>query len=82
MTRSQSAVDPWAQHVRQFVDESYGSVCGRMRLVEADRWSGADPDPALEETVVAVELEASRREPYRSMSRLFHLPDRRTSPVC
>lgn len=38
-----------------------------------DRWTGDEPDPSEEDTVIAVELEAGRREPYRSASRLFHL---------
>jgi SAM-dependent methyltransferase len=39
-----------------------------------DGWThDAHPRVDSESTVLAVELEASRRDPYRSMSRLFHL---------
>jgi SAM-dependent methyltransferase len=40
--------------------------------------SGAGPDPAEAERVAAVELEAGRRDPYRRLSRVFHLVGRRT----
>jgi S-adenosylmethionine-dependent methyltransferase len=36
--------------------------------------TAADP----EDLVLAVELEATRRDPYRRLSRLFHLVGRRT----
>jgi 2-polyprenyl-3-methyl-5-hydroxy-6-metoxy-1,4-benzoquinol methylase len=36
-----------------------------------DGWLGAEPE--VTEDLLAVELEASRRDPYRQMSRLFHL---------
>lgn len=42
-----------------------------------DHWDGAEPDPADEPAIFAVELEASRRDPYRLLSRLFHLVGRR-----
>lgn len=39
-----------------------------------DGWTPDRPPPADdEEAVLAVELEASRRDPYRQLSRLFHL---------
>jgi S-adenosylmethionine-dependent methyltransferase len=42
-----------------------------------DGWT-ADPSAAdPEDLVLAVELEASRRDPYRQLSRLFHLVGRR-----
>jgi ubiquinone/menaquinone biosynthesis C-methylase UbiE len=40
--------------------------------------SGAAPDPADAERIAAVELEAGRRDPYRRLSRAFHLVGRRT----
>jgi ubiquinone/menaquinone biosynthesis C-methylase UbiE len=40
--------------------------------------SGAGPDPAETERVAAVEFEAGRRDPYRRLSRVFHLVGRRT----
>ncbi|WP_086853892.1 methyltransferase domain-containing protein [Amycolatopsis kentuckyensis] len=39
--------------------------------------SGAGPDPAESERVAAVEFEAGRRDPYRRLSRAFHLVGRR-----
>jgi len=39
--------------------------------------SGAGPDPAEAERVAAVEFEAGRRDPYRRLSRAFHLVGRR-----
>ena len=39
--------------------------------------TSAQPAPGVEDLVLAVELEASRRDPYRQMSRLFHLLGRR-----
>ncbi len=39
--------------------------------------SGAAPDPAAAERVAAVEFEAGRRDPYRRLSRAFHLVGRR-----
>ncbi|HET8602042.1 MAG TPA: methyltransferase [Segeticoccus sp.] len=65
----------------------------RSRGVEPLRWygvwlfvdwlefSGAELDPSDAEqaaAVAAVELEASRRDPYRQLSRVFHLVGRRT----
>jgi SAM-dependent methyltransferase len=61
----------------------------RSRGVEPVRWygvwlfvdwlefSGATLDPADEKQVAAVELEASRRDPYRQISRVFHLLGRK-----
>ncbi|WP_410597622.1 class I SAM-dependent methyltransferase [Amycolatopsis sp. lyj-23] len=40
--------------------------------------SGAGPDPAETERVAAVEFEAGRRDPYRRLSRAFHLVGRRS----
>lgn len=42
-----------------------------------DGWVAAEPDASSEAGALAVELEASRRDPYRQMSRLFHLVGRR-----
>jgi SAM-dependent methyltransferase len=39
--------------------------------------SGAGPDPADTERVAAVEFEAGRRDPYRRLSRVFHLVGRK-----
>ncbi len=39
--------------------------------------SGAELDPADAERVAAVELEAGRRDPYRRLSRVFHLVGRK-----
>lgn len=44
-----------------------------------DGWRRDDGSVPDEEAVLAVELEASRREPYRSMSRLFHWVGRRSA---
>jgi SAM-dependent methyltransferase len=64
----------------------------RVRGVEPERWygvwlfvdwlefAGVAPDPDDVEQaarIAAVELEASRRDPYRAMSRVFHLLGRR-----
>jgi SAM-dependent methyltransferase len=69
------------------VDELHEAVRGRG--VEPLRWygvwlfvdwldlSGADLDPAETERVAAVELEAGRRDPYRRLSRIFHLVGRK-----
>lgn len=50
-----------------------------------DGWSADRPADDPEELVLAVELEASRRDPYRRLSRLFHLVGRRkpasTDPI-
>ncbi|GHF92372.1 MULTISPECIES: class I SAM-dependent methyltransferase [Amycolatopsis] len=40
--------------------------------------SGTELDPADAERVAAVEFEAGRRDPYRRLSRIFHLVGRRT----
>jgi S-adenosylmethionine-dependent methyltransferase len=42
-----------------------------------DGWSPDRPAQDPDERVLAVELEASRRDPYRQLSRLFHLVARR-----
>jgi hypothetical protein len=69
------------------VDELGEAV--RSRGVEPVQWygvwlfvdwldlSGADLDPAETERVAAVELEAGRRDPYRRLSRIFHLVGRK-----
>jgi S-adenosylmethionine-dependent methyltransferase len=44
-----------------------------------DGWAPDRPADDPEELVLAVELEASRRDPYRRLSRLFHLVGRRRS---
>jgi S-adenosylmethionine-dependent methyltransferase len=61
----------------------------RSRGVEPLRWygvwlfvdwlefSGAELDPSDSKEVAAVELEASRRDPYRQLSRVFHLVGRK-----
>ena len=40
---------------------------------------GTALEPADAERIAAVELEAARRDPYRGLSRVFHLVGRRTS---
>ncbi|WP_328454977.1 class I SAM-dependent methyltransferase [Amycolatopsis sp. NBC_00438] len=69
------------------VDELSGSL--RSRGVEPLQWygvwhfvdwldlSGTELDPADTERVAAVELEAGRRDPYRRLSRVFHLVGRK-----
>jgi hypothetical protein len=42
-------------------------------------FSGAEPNRADAEKIAAAALEASRRDPYRQMSRVFHLIGRRNS---
>jgi hypothetical protein len=42
-----------------------------------DGWVREQPRDDPEDDVLAVELEASRRDPYRHMSRLFHLVGQR-----
>lgn len=44
-----------------------------------DGWSRDQVGSGPEDLVLAVELEASRRDPYRQLSRLFHLIGRRRS---
>jgi S-adenosylmethionine-dependent methyltransferase len=43
----------------------------------ADGWIPDRPVTDDDDVVLRVELEASRRDPYRRMSRLFHLIGRR-----
>ena len=45
--------------------------CGVRLFTEA--WTLDNPAIDPEERVLAVELEASRRDPYRQLRRLFHL---------
>ncbi|QUQ65798.1 methyltransferase [Kutzneria sp. CA-103260] len=40
-------------------------------------FGGVDVDPGSREQVAAVELEAARRDPYRQLSRVFHLVGRK-----
>jgi hypothetical protein len=61
----------------------------RSRSVQPVRWygvwlfvdwlelSGAQLDPGDWQQVAAVELEAGRRDPYRQLSRIFHLVGRK-----
>jgi S-adenosylmethionine-dependent methyltransferase len=42
-----------------------------------DHWTAAPPGAGAEEQALDVELQASRRDPYRQMSRLFHIIGRR-----
>jgi SAM-dependent methyltransferase len=46
-----------------------------------DGWVPERPATDPEDLVLAVELEASRRDPYRRLSRLFHLVGRRSPAV-
>jgi len=41
-------------------------------------FAGTEVDPAEWQQVAAVELEASRRDPYRQLSRVFHLLGRKS----
>lgn len=78
-------VPTWAHTVEEISDLL------RTRGVEPVRWygvwlfvdwlefGGVELDPAQSRQVAAVELEASRRDPYRQLSRVFHLVGRRTS---
>ena len=45
-----------------------------------DGWTPDRPQTDPDDLVLQVELEASRRDPYRAMSRLFHLLGRRRRP--
>ena len=72
-TRADRVGDLSALLVRHDVDPVawYG-----VRLF-TDAWAPDRPPEDPEEVVLAVELEASRRDPYRQLSRLFHLVGRR-----
>lgn len=50
---------------------------GVWLFVDWLEFSGAELDPGDAERVAAVELEASRRDPYRQLSRVFHLVGRK-----
>ncbi|HEU5269265.1 MAG TPA: methyltransferase [Jatrophihabitans sp.] len=50
---------------------------GVWLFVDWLEFSGAELDPDDAERVAAVELEASRRDPYRQLSRVFHLLGRK-----
>jgi hypothetical protein len=55
---------------------------GVWLFVDWLEFSGAELDPSdakQVETTAAVELEASRRDPYRQLSRVFHLVGRKES---
>jgi hypothetical protein len=46
---------------------------GVWMFVDWLEFGGTQPDRGDSERVAAVELEASRRDPYRQLSRVFHL---------
>jgi len=52
---------------------------GVWLFVDWLEFSGAELDPSDEQAaaIAAVELEASRRDPYRGLSRVFHLVGRK-----
>lgn len=50
---------------------------GVWLFVDWLEFGGAELNPADSEQVAAVELEASRRDPYRQLSRVFHLVGRK-----
>jgi SAM-dependent methyltransferase len=50
---------------------------GVWLFVDWLEFGGAKVDPAQAKQVAAVELEASRRDPYRQLSRVFHLVGRK-----
>jgi SAM-dependent methyltransferase len=50
---------------------------GVWLFVDWLEFSGATPDRAQTEKIAAAELEASRRDPYRQISRVFHLIGRK-----
>ena len=50
---------------------------GVWLFVDWLEFSGAELDPTDAQQVAAVELEASRRDPYRQLSRVFHLVGRK-----
>lgn len=50
---------------------------GVWMFVDWLEFGGATVDPADAEQVATVELEASRRDPYRQLSRVFHLVSRK-----
>ncbi|TNC24148.1 methyltransferase [Amycolatopsis alkalitolerans] len=50
---------------------------GVWLFVDWLEFGGAELDPADSRDVAAVELEASRRDPYRGLSRVFHLVGRK-----
>lgn len=45
--------------------------------LSSDGWVCGEPPADPDELVLQVDLEASRRDPYRRLSRLFHLVGRR-----
>jgi SAM-dependent methyltransferase len=50
---------------------------GVWLFVDWHEFGGAELDPADAERIAAVELEAGRRDPYRGLSRVFHLLGRK-----
>jgi hypothetical protein len=50
---------------------------GVWLFVDWLEFGGAELDPSAAERVAAVELEAGRRDPYRRLSRVFHLLGRK-----
>ncbi len=50
---------------------------GVWLFVDWLEFGGTAPDPAQRDQIAAVELEASRRDPYRQLGRVFHLIGRK-----
>lgn len=71
-TRADSVEDLAADIARRGVE----AVAWYGVRMFSDGWAPAD-EPADLDVALAVELEASRRDPYRRLSRLFHLIGRR-----
>ncbi|MGW1680297.1 hypothetical protein [Saccharopolyspora sp. NPDC002376] len=67
--------DNWAGLADQFADGAYGTVKGRVRTYVMHQQL-LEHLPAPQATA-KVELEASRRDPYRRISRVFHLVGRK-----
>jgi hypothetical protein len=60
----------------EHADEAVGGR--RWLFVDWLGFGGAELDTSDSEKVAAVELEASRWDPYRQLSRVFHLVGRRS----
>ena len=58
---------------RLLVDHDIDPIAWYGVRLFTDGWTPERPDLDDEQLVLAVELEASRRDPYRQLSRLFHL---------
>jgi SAM-dependent methyltransferase len=58
-------------------DNHVDPVCWYGVRLFTDGWTPDRPSSDPEDGVLAVEVEASRRDPYRQLSRLFHLVGRR-----